>query len=220
MSRRSLDPVKRAIDIAIAIAGLALTSPVLLMISIAVLSTAGRPIVFAQDRSGRLGRPFRIVKFRTMRPLGPGERAFADDAQRITRLGRVLRSSSLDELPTLWNVLKGEMSLVGPRPLPPHYLLRYTADQARRLEVTPGITGWAQIHGRNATSWDERFALDVWYVDHRSLSLDVRIFVRTLGLVLMRRGISHVGHVTMPEYMGPPSAPTGVDSPNRPTRST
>jgi lipopolysaccharide/colanic/teichoic acid biosynthesis glycosyltransferase len=214
MSRRSLDAVKRGIDVAGAVVGLVLGSPILLVIAIAVLFTAGRPILFVQERSGRLGRPFPMVKFRTMRPPDAGGRAFGDDARRITRLGRLLRSSSLDELPTLWNVLRGQMSLVGPRPLPVHYHPRYSAEQARRLEVTPGITGWAQVHGRNATSWEERFALDVWYVDHRSLALDVRILGRTISQVLMRRGISHSGHVTMPEFMGPPTGGPG-DAPDR-----
>ncbi len=175
---------------------LVLASPVIAAVAVAVRAAMGRPVFFVQERPGRLGRPFRLVKFRTMRN-GAG-----DDAERLTRLGRFLRSTSLDELPQLWNVLRGELSLVGPRPLLSHYLPRYSAEQARRHEVLPGITGWAQVNGRNAISWEEKLALDVWYVDHWSLSLDAKILLRTLARVLRRTGISRDGHATTPEFLG------------------
>src|SRR5262249_36557977 len=149
-----------------------------------------------QERPGLHGRPFRLLKFRTMRE-GPGS-----DAERLTRLGRVLRAASLDELPQLWNVLRGELRFVGPRPLLMQYLGRYTPEQARRHEVLPGITGWAQVNGRNAISWEERFDLDVWYVDHFNLMLDLRILLRTAVQVARGSGISRRGHATMPEFTG------------------
>ena len=160
----------------------------------AVRVCLGRPVFFRQPRPGLHGRPFALVKFRTMR-AGTGS-----DAERLTRFGRFLRTTSLDELPELWNVLRGDMSLVGPRPLLMQYLERYTPEQARRHEMKPGITGWAQVNGRNALTWDERFALDVWYVDHWSLALDLRILARTLGAILRRKGITAPGSATMPEF--------------------
>jgi lipopolysaccharide/colanic/teichoic acid biosynthesis glycosyltransferase len=186
--------------------GLLLCLPLLAVIAAAVFVSLGRPILLRQQRPGRGSQPFEIIKFRTMRD-GPGS-----DAERLGRFGRVLRSTSLDELPELWNVLRGEMSLVGPRPLLPQYVDRYTPEQARRHEVKPGLTGWAQVNGRNALSWDERFALDVWYVDHWSVALDLIILARTLPAVATRRGIAAPGSATMPEFRGsaetrPPTAP-------------
>jgi len=191
--------LKVLVDRVAAGAGLALVSPLLAVVALAVGADLGRPVFFLQERPGRSGRSFRLVKFRTMRSgAGP-------DGERLTSLGRFLRSTSLDELPQLWNVLRGELSLVGPRPLLVQYLRRYTPDQARRHEVLPGITGWAQVNGRNAISWEEKFALDVWYVDHWSLGLDLRILVRTLGQVFRRRGIASEGSPTMPEFTGTPA---------------
>jgi len=158
--------------------------------------------LFSQTRIGLHGKPFTIYKFRTMRAPRPGEDALATDAVRLTRLGRFLRATSLDELPTLWNVLKGDMRLVGPRPLLPEYLPLYTADQMRRHEVKPGITGWAQVNGRNAIRWEEKFKLDVWYVDHRSAWLDLKILWMTAWAVLARKDISAGGHATMPAFTG------------------
>ena len=191
--------IKRGLDLALAAAMLIVLSPAMLAVSVALALAAGRPLLFRQTRTGLGGRPFVLYKFRTMKPSA---NASATDAERLTPLGRVLRESSLDELPELWNVLRGEMSLVGPRPLLPSYLERYSPEQGRRHEVRPGITGWAQIHGRNDTTWDERLARDVWYVDHRSLLLDARILLRTVLLVLRREGIAASGHATMPEFRG------------------
>lgn len=187
---------KRLLDMALVLPGLVLLSPVLLAVALAVRLTLGPGVLFCQERPGLHGRPFFILKFRTMLP-GDGP-----DAERLTAFGRFLRSTSLDELPELFNVLAGEMSLVGPRPLLMQYLPRYTPSQARRHEVLPGITGWAQVNGRNALTWEEKFALDVWYVDHRSLALDLAILWRTLLAVLLRQGISAAGEATMPEFMG------------------
>lgn len=196
------DPVKRAVDIVGAAAGLIAVSPVLATTAAAVAFSMGRPIFFRQQRPGKQGEPFLLVKFRTMKPAPPGEDTIGNDARRITRVGQFLRSTSLDELPTLYNVLRGDMSLVGPRPLLMRYLPRYTPEQARRHEVRPGITGMAQVSGRNALSWDEKFALDVWYVDNRSPLVDLKILWSTVGKVVRRDGISSQGHVTMPEFMG------------------
>jgi lipopolysaccharide/colanic/teichoic acid biosynthesis glycosyltransferase len=162
----------------------------------------GKPILFRQERIGAKGKPFTILKFRTMTMKRDNDGHLLPDALRLTRFGRFLRGSSLDELPELLNVLKGDMSLVGPRPLLMQYLDRYTPEQARRHEVKPGITGWAQVHGRNALTWEEKFTLDVWYVDHCSLSLDLRILLLTLWKVLKREGISQEGSATMTEFMG------------------
>lgn len=188
--------VKRAMDVAVAGVGLVATAPIALLAAAAVRISLGSPVLFAQTRPGRHGRPFVVYKLRTMKS-GPGT-----DAERLTALGRFLRASSLDEIPQLVNVLKGDMSLVGPRPLLMSYLERYTKEQARRHEVLPGITGWAQVNGRNALTHEERFALDVWYVEHWSLWLDVRIVLVTILRVLSRSGVSASGHVTMPEFMG------------------
>lgn len=157
---------------------------------------------FRQPRIGLRGRPFTLYKFKTMRDPRPHEDALSSDAVRITRLGRFLRATSLDELPTIWNVLRGDMRLVGPRPLLPQYLPLYTPEQARRHEVKPGITGWAQVNGRNAISWEEKFRLDVWYVDNRSLWLDLKILWMTLWQVLARKNVSAANHATMPPFTG------------------
>jgi lipopolysaccharide/colanic/teichoic acid biosynthesis glycosyltransferase len=170
------------------------------LIALLVWRTMGRPVLFRQARPGLHGKPFVMYKFRTMRDLRDAEGNLLPDEARLTPFGRWLRTTSLDELPELVNVLRGEMSLVGPRPLLMEYLERYTPEQARRHEVKPGITGWAQIHGRNNLSWEERLRLDVWYVDHWSLWLDLKILWRTLWMVLRREGISAQGHATMPRF--------------------
>lgn len=193
---------KRALDVAVSAAGLVSTAPVTVPVAVAIAATMGRPVLFEQIRPGKDGEPFPMYKFRTMREPKPGEDRLASDADRITRLGAFLRATSLDELPTLINVLRGEMSLVGPRPLLMRYLDRYTPEQMRRHDVKPGITGWAQINGRNAISWDEKFRLDVWYVDNQSLALDLEILLKTAWSVVRREGISAEGHATMPEFMG------------------
>lgn len=195
---------KRAIDVAGSASLLVLLSPVITSTAIAVRLSMGRPVFFRQQRPGLRGTPFDLIKCRTMRDPRPGEDACGTDAARLTRVGRFLRERSLDELPTLWNVLKGDMSLVGPRPLLMRYLDRYTPEQARRHMVKPGITGWAQTNGRNANDWKRKLELDVWYVDHQSLLLDLTILARTVGAVLRREGISHGGDATMPEFTGAP----------------
>lgn len=193
---------KRVMDVAGAALGLAILSPVLAAAAVAIRLSLGRPILFRQVRPGLGGKPFELVKFRTMRPEAPCSRGVASDAERLTRLGRVLRATSIDELPTLWNVLRGDMSLVGPRPLLLEYLERYTPEQARRHDVKPGITGLAQVSGRNALGWEEKFRLDVWYVDHCSFLLDMKILFLTVLQVLRREGVSHPGEATMPEFLG------------------
>jgi lipopolysaccharide/colanic/teichoic acid biosynthesis glycosyltransferase len=194
--------LKRALDLAAAVGGLLLLSPVLAVLALLVRRRLGSPVLFRQLRPGLHGRPFLLLKFRTMRDAVDASGEPLPDEQRLTPFGRWLRATSLDELPTLWNVARGDMSLVGPRPLLMEYLPRYSPGQARRHEVRPGITGWAQVNGRNALSWDEKFRLDVWYVDHRSLGLDLRILWMTLRKVFVREGISHAGHVTMEKFRG------------------
>ncbi len=194
---------KRVLDVVVGGAALLASAPILAVVGIAVRASIGSPVLFRQVRSGRHGRPFTIYKFRTMLDAVDRHGRPLPDAERLTRLGRILRASSLDELPELLNVLRGDMSLVGPRPLMMQYLPRYSAEQARRHEVKPGITGWAQINGRNALSWNEKFGLDVWYVDHASVLLDLRILAGTVVAVLRRDGISHDGEATMSEFMGP-----------------
>lgn len=193
----------RLFDVAMAIGGAMLFSPLIVVAVVATWLSMGRPIIFSQVRAGLHGRPFRIYKFRTMKDARAADGSLLPDEQRLTPAGRWLRSTSLDELPEIWNVLKGEMSIVGPRPLLMDYLPLYSAEQARRHEVKPGITGWAQVNGRNAISWDERFALDVWYVDHRSVWLDLRIIGMTFARVWRREGVSAEGHVTMERFQGP-----------------
>lgn len=192
---------KRLFDFAIALIAAVLLSPLLLVLALLVRLKIGSPVLFRQERPGYKGKPFRIVKFRTMAgTLGEDGRPLPDSV-RLTPLGKWLRSLSLDELPELYNILRGEMSLVGPRPLLMEYLPRYTPEQMRRHDVHPGLTGWAQIHGRNALQWEERFKLDVWYVDHRSLWLDTRILLITAWKVITREGISQPGRSTT-DYFG------------------
>jgi lipopolysaccharide/colanic/teichoic acid biosynthesis glycosyltransferase len=195
------DPVKRGIDVVVGSAALVLSAPLQLMLAVLVRRKLGSPVLFRQPRPGKDGEVFELAKFRTM--LEPDEsRGLVTDEQRMTPFGAFLRSTSLDELPTLWNVVRGDMSLVGPRPLLVRYLDRYTLEQARRHEVRPGVTGLAQVSGRNAITWDEKFAKDVEYVDYRSLRLDLMIIWRTFAQVARRDGISASGDVTMPEFMG------------------
>ncbi len=194
--------VKRALDLAVGGTALVAAAPAMAAVAVAVRASLGSPVLFRQERPGLHGRPFQFLKFRSMRDaVGPDGRSLSD-AERLTRLGRFLRSTSLDELPQLVNVIRGEMSLVGPRPLLMHYLPRYTPTQARRHEVLPGITGVAQTGGRNSLSWDEKFAMDVWYVDNWSLGLDVALLAKTAWHVVRRSGVSHEGHATMPEFRG------------------
>jgi lipopolysaccharide/colanic/teichoic acid biosynthesis glycosyltransferase len=180
---------KRAIDLSAALVGLALLSPILACVAILSVSTQGRPVLFRQPRLGLRGHPFTMFKFRTMRPPRPDEIWYETDAERVTRLGRFLRSTSIDELPELWNVLRGDMSLVGPRPLLVEYLSQYTPREARRHEMRPGITGWAVVHGRHDLRFEERLELDVWYVDNWSLLVDARILAKTVKQVLGRSGV-------------------------------
>ena len=194
--------IKRSFDIFTSGLGLIILSPLLMIISLIIFIQMGRPVLFIQMRPGLNGKPFYMYKFRTMTSEKDERGNLLPDEQRLTRLGRFLRSTSLDELPELFNVLKGDMSLVGPRPLLMQYLDRYTSEQARRHEVKPGITGWAQVNGRNAITWEEKFALDVWYVDNRSLLLDIKILAMTVVKVFRREGISAAGEATMTEFMG------------------
>lgn len=194
--------MKRAFDIIVALPALILLMPLMLVIALAVMLALGRPVLFIQERPGLHGRPFRLYKFRTMRNHEPGGSGDTSDAERMTRFGRFLRSTSLDELPELWNVVKGDMSLVGPRPLLMEYVPLYSPEQARRQDVLPGITGWAQVKGRNTLPWDRKFELDVWYVDNRSLWLDVKILLLTVFKVLTRDGIAQEGEATMTRFTG------------------
>jgi lipopolysaccharide/colanic/teichoic acid biosynthesis glycosyltransferase len=195
------DP-KRPTDILLSALGLVALAPVMAAVAVAVAVALGRPVFFRQERPGLNGRPFRLIKFRTMLDSVDPEGKPLDDAQRLTRFGRFLRASSLDELPELWNVLRGDMSLVGPRPLLMRYLPLYSPEQARRHEVRPGLTGWSQVNGRNALSWPDKLALDIWYVDHRSFRLDFKILLMTVAKVLGRSGIAAEGSATMPEFRG------------------
>ncbi len=194
--------LKRALDLVGAGVALGVLSPVALGAAAAVRVVHGSPVLFRQRRPGLGGEPFELYKLRTMRQPKAGEAMLASDADRVTPLGQFLRATSIDELPSLLNVLKGDMSLVGPRPLLTRYLDRYTPEQARRHEVKPGITGLAQVRGRNALSWEEKFALDVEYVDRWDLWLDIQILVETVWKVVERKDVSHEGHATMPEFMG------------------
>jgi lipopolysaccharide/colanic/teichoic acid biosynthesis glycosyltransferase len=194
--------VKRLVDVTVSSIALAVLSPVIAAVTLAIRVVDGSPIMFRQQRSGLGGRPFELVKFRTMRAATASEAGPAHDQMRLTRLGSWLRATSLDELPTLMHVVRGEMSLVGPRPLPVAYLERYDDTQARRLEARPGVTGWAQVHGRNLLGWEDKFELDVWYVDHASLRLDLRILTMTLEQVMRREGIDHADGTTMTEFRG------------------
>ncbi len=200
--RGGIGTVKRLMDIVVSAGGLLVLFPVILVIAILVRLRLGSPIVFSQDRPGRDEAIFRLRKFRTMSDQRDEDGNLLPDSDRLTRFGQFLRRSSLDELPTLWNVLIGDMSLVGPRPLLVEYLPLYSDVQRRRHAVRPGITGWAQVNGRNAISWEDKFAYDVWYVEHASLALDLKILMLTLGKVLRREGISQPGEATMTRFTG------------------
>jgi lipopolysaccharide/colanic/teichoic acid biosynthesis glycosyltransferase len=193
---------KRVFDVTLTVLALIPLTPLILFLAIAVWIKLGFPVLFTQVRPGLHGKAFRIVKFRSMVDARDASGSLLPDADRLTPFGEFLRSTSLDELPELWNVLRGDMSLVGPRPLLMDYLPLYTPEQARRHDVPPGITGWAQVNGRNAITWEEKFALDIWYVDHWSLWLDVKILWRTVANVLNRRGISAQGEATMHRFTG------------------
>jgi lipopolysaccharide/colanic/teichoic acid biosynthesis glycosyltransferase len=188
--------MKRVVDLCGALIGILLFSPIMLVLYVLIRRDMGTPVLFHQMRPGLHGKPFKMIKFRSMRESGK------TDAERLTPLGAKLRSSSLDELPGFWNVLKGQMSLVGPRPLLMEYLPLYSSQQARRHEVRPGLTGWAQVNGRNGLSWDEKFALDVWYVDNQSFWLDLKILSMTVRKVISRDGISADGEATMAKFTG------------------
>lgn len=200
------DVASRVFDVVVAALVLVVAGPVLLAVALAVRLTMGSPVLFRQQRAGLHGTTFELVKFRTMRTAAPGDDGPDTDAERLTRLGGLLRATSLDELPTLVNVLRGDMSLVGPRPLPVRYLPRYSPTHARRHEVRPGITGWAQANGRNALTWDDQLDMDAWYVDNRSLRLDMQVIAATVRSVARREGINHEGHATRPEFPG-----SGID---------
>jgi lipopolysaccharide/colanic/teichoic acid biosynthesis glycosyltransferase len=193
---------KRLVDLLLVLPGSIVALPVLAVLAVLVRVNLGAPVLFRQQRPGMGGKPFTLIKFRTMTDARDAQGKLLLDADRLTPFGHFLRSTSLDELPELINVVKGDMSLVGPRPLLMQYLDRYTPEQARRHEVRPGITGWAQVNGRNALSWEQKFALDVWYVDHVSLALDLRIIGATMGKIIKREGISQPGQATAEEFMG------------------
>jgi lipopolysaccharide/colanic/teichoic acid biosynthesis glycosyltransferase len=193
---------KRLMDILLASLGIVFLSPLLGCIALLVYASMGSPIIFRQTRPGRKGLPFFLYKFKTMTDARDSDKKLLPDANRLTSLGKLLRATSLDELPELFNIIKGDMSIIGPRPLLMQYLGRYTPEQARRHEIKPGLTGWAQVNGRNAISWEDKFKLDVWYVDHRSLRLDLKILGMTLWKVVRREGISAEGESTMAEFMG------------------
>jgi lipopolysaccharide/colanic/teichoic acid biosynthesis glycosyltransferase len=199
--------MKRLFDLLVAATALLVLALPMLALALAVRLHLGKPVLFRQLRPGRHGVPFRLIKFRTMRELYDARGELLPDEERLTRLSRFLRATSLDELPELWNVVRGEMSLVGPRPLLMEYLPLYTPEQARRHEVRPGITGWAQVNGRNSLTWEEKFELDVWYVDHQSFLLDLEILWRTLIKVLSADGISPPGREIMERFSGSPGAP-------------
>jgi lipopolysaccharide/colanic/teichoic acid biosynthesis glycosyltransferase len=194
--------VKRFLDIVASFSVLLLLSPLLAILSLQVYRKLGSPAFFQQSRPGLRGRPFQLIKFRTMTDERDADGVLLPDSERLPPFGRFLRSTSLDELPELWNVLKGDMSLVGPRPLLMEYLGLYSDEQARRHDVRPGITGWAQVNGRNALTWEEKFELDVWYVDNRSFLMDIKILLMTFAQVFKRADISHAGHATMEKFRG------------------
>lgn len=194
--------IKRFFDVFVSLLGLVILFPILSIVAVLIQLNLGAPVFFRQLRPGLGGKPFQILKFRTMLDARDKSGVMLSDAARLTRFGKFLRASSLDELPELWNVLRGDLSLVGPRPLLMEYLPLYTLEQIRRHEVRPGITGWAQVNGRNELSWEEKFKFDVWYVDHRSMLLDSRILCMTMVQVVKRKGISNDGHATMPTFSG------------------
>ncbi len=194
--------MKRIIDIIITCIIIFIMSPICIIVVLAILIFQGMPIFFKQDRLGKDHLPFKVIKFCTMTRMRDQEGELLPDIDRTTRLGNFLRKTSIDEIPSLWNVLKGEMSVVGPRPLRSRYLERYSPEQDRRHEVKPGITGWAQVNGRNTITWEERFKLDVWYVDHQSFQLDYKILLLTIFVVLLRKDINSSGEDTMQEFLG------------------
>ena len=196
--------MKRSLDLLVSSILLVLLGPVLIIVALMICVLLGRPIFFLQLRPGLNGKPFEIIKFRTMMNLADDNENSLPDGKRLTTIGKFLRSTSIDEIPELWNVMKGDMSLVGPRPLLMEYLPLYNKDQVRRHEIRPGITGWAQINGRNAISWEEKFELDVWYVDNQSFWLDLEILFKTIKQVFLRDGISAEGEATMPSFTGTP----------------
>jgi lipopolysaccharide/colanic/teichoic acid biosynthesis glycosyltransferase len=208
--RRAYLSWKRALDVGVSAAVLVAAAPVVAACAVGIRATMGSPVMFRQVRPGRGERLFELLKLRTMRDAMDSRGEPLPDAARLTRMGEVMRRTSLDELPQLWNVLRGDMSLVGPRPLLVEYLPRYSPAERRRHEVQPGITGWAQVNGRNSLSWEEKFALDVWYVDHQSMLLDLRILALTALRVVRRHGIASEGHATMPKFMGSPSRSDGA----------
>jgi sugar transferase EpsL len=207
--------MKRVLDFCAALFGLLLLAPLILVLFALIRWQLGSPVLFRQQRPGRHGQPFMLCKFRSMSDAQNSDGELLPDAERLGPFGRLLRRSSLDELPQLWNVLKGDMSLVGPRPLLMEYLPLYSPEQARRHEVRPGITGWAQVNGRNAISWEHRLALDVWYVDKQSLWLDFKILAMTIAKVFKRSGISQPGHETMPKFKGNARPPNDLDTTGR-----
>jgi lipopolysaccharide/colanic/teichoic acid biosynthesis glycosyltransferase len=202
MNRWLHSPLKRAIDVAASSVALVVLSPLLVGVAIAVRARLGSPVLFTQQRSGRGGAPIRVVKFRSMTDAVGPDGTSLSDAERLTPFGARLRATSLDELPQLWSVLRGDMSLVGPRPLPAIYDDRYTSEQRRRLDAAPGIAGWAQVQGRNSIDWPTKLAHDAWYVDHASLRIDLKIIGLTVRAVVARDGVSSEGHATMPEFTG------------------
>lgn len=206
--------MKRLIDLIVSVLALALLAPVFLLLGLMIRLKLGSPVLFRQTRPGMNGQPFTMVKFRTMRNASDHHGAPLPDSERLTPFGRLLRSTSLDELPELWNVLKGDMSLVGPRPLLMEYLPLYSQEQHRRHEVRPGITGWAQVNGRNALCWEDKFKLDVWYVDNRTILLDLKILFLTVKKVFVREGISAAGEATMPRFVGSASQNTERQQPD------
>jgi lipopolysaccharide/colanic/teichoic acid biosynthesis glycosyltransferase len=195
-------PIRRALDVVLAATAGVVLSPVIAVVAILVRRAHGSPVMFRQQRAGIAARPITVAKFRTMTDERSADGELLSDEDRLTPLGRRLRATSLDELPQLWSVLTGDMSLIGPRPLPTAYVDRYSDEQRRRLDARPGITGWAQVNGRNALSWPDKLALDVWYVDNASPLLDAKILLRTILSVVKRDGVSADGHATMPEFMG------------------
>jgi sugar transferase EpsL len=195
---------KRIFDFCFSVTAVTFLLPLIFLVALLVRIALGKPIFFCQERPGLHGKSFTIFKFRTMTNARSAEGKLLSDAERLTGFGHFLRNTSLDELPELFNVIRGEMSLVGPRPLLPQYLERYTAEQMRRHAVKPGITGWAQVNGRNSLDWQQKFALDLWYVDHQSFQLDLHVLAQTAWLVLKRDGIAQIGHATMPEFLGIP----------------
>ncbi len=206
--------MKRLIDLIVSGLALALLAPVFLLLGLLIRLKLGSPVLFRQTRPGMNGQPFTMVKFRTMRNATDHHGVPLPDSERLTPFGRLLRSTSLDELPELWNVLKGDMSLVGPRPLLMEYLPLYSREQQRRHEVRPGITGWAQVNGRNALRWEDKFKLDVWYVDNRTILLDLKILFLTVKKVFVREGISAAGEATMPRFVGSASQNTERQQPD------